>query len=152
MSELLKIYVELLDEGTLTYYHAFAKPLADDLYEVVGHDGYDPEDQYWEFIPGSIVRLKAVSIQGREGKERVLAATHPDPRAIRVSVRTHPVGCSAHNKQTFAICVGKRCYELQATPHYTQEENWDFPPNSLVKVRKRKSHGHRWMEVYRYAN
>lgn len=151
MDEIQKIYVRLLDEGTETFTGALAKPIGSALYEIVATDHYDPEDQQWEFLPGTKVRLEEVTVSADGKPQTVLAATHPDPRAIRVSVRTQPEHCEPFYTKTYAIHLGEGRYELQATPHYKNEENWDFLPSSVVRLRERKSHGFDWIEAYDYA-
>lgn len=50
------ICVKLLDEGIRTAKETRALFLGDGLYCVLSAPDYDPEDEHWEFIPGSIVR------------------------------------------------------------------------------------------------
>ncbi len=54
--ETVEIYVPLLEEGTPTIRPTMAIPLGGDLYKVLPTPNYDPEDEIWEFLPGSIVR------------------------------------------------------------------------------------------------
>lgn len=63
----IKIYVELLDEGTATVRGTMAENLGEGLYKVLPVDDYDPEDEIWAFLPGSTVRLeKRESFDGKE--------------------------------------------------------------------------------------
>lgn len=50
------IYIQLLDEGTFCTRPTEAEPLGDGRYRVLPTPDYDPEDEKWEFPPGSIVR------------------------------------------------------------------------------------------------
>ena len=55
-SETVVVYVPLLDEGTPTLRGTQAIPLGKDLYKLLPTSDYDPEDETWEFLPGSIVQ------------------------------------------------------------------------------------------------
>ncbi len=53
----VEVFVPLLDEGTPTLRGTQALPLGEGLYKVLlPVSNYDPEDEVWEFPPGSIVR------------------------------------------------------------------------------------------------
>ncbi len=65
-----KICIRLLGEGTRTAKEAHALFLGDDLYCVLSAPDYDPEDEHWEFIPGSIVRC---IMEGWSGEEILTA-------------------------------------------------------------------------------
>lgn len=56
--ETIKVFVELLEEGTPTLRGTQAIPLGDDLYKLLPTDRYNPESEIWQFLPGSIVRAK----------------------------------------------------------------------------------------------
>lgn len=58
MSNIFNIYVSLLEEGTPTRRSTTTERISEDLYRVLTNDNYDPEDEMWEFPPGSIVRLE----------------------------------------------------------------------------------------------
>lgn len=68
----VKIYVPLCDEGTPTVRGTQAIPLGDDLYKILPTPNYDPEDETWEFLPGSVVRCD-LATDPRNG-ERFLRA------------------------------------------------------------------------------
>ena len=55
------VYVQLLEEGTDTIRPTQAIPLGGDLYKLLPTMNYDPEDEIWEFVPGSVVRCKRSS-------------------------------------------------------------------------------------------
>jgi hypothetical protein len=57
------VYIYLLNEGTDVWRPAEARWLHDDVYELLHIDAYDPEDEEWQFAPGSIVRCE--NRQGR---------------------------------------------------------------------------------------
>jgi hypothetical protein len=50
----------LLNEGTPTARPTNAVKLSDDTYEILRPHDYDPDDEEWEFVPGSIVRCELV--------------------------------------------------------------------------------------------
>ena len=52
----VEIYVVLLEEGTDTIRGTQAIPLGNDLYKLLPTPHYDPEDEIWEFLPGTVVR------------------------------------------------------------------------------------------------
>ncbi|NBX66572.1 MAG: hypothetical protein EBQ96_06205 [Proteobacteria bacterium] len=52
----VKIYVALLEEGTPTYKETSAEVIGDGLYKLLPSANYDPEDEIWGFVPGTIVR------------------------------------------------------------------------------------------------
>lgn len=65
------IYIQLLGEGTTVYRPVPAIRLSDTEYKVKGHDIYDPDDEEWEFLPGSIVRVETRILEGKESKVAV---------------------------------------------------------------------------------
>lgn len=52
------LYVYLLDEGVDVWRPTEAIDLGDGLYELLPTPDYDPEDEVWEFLPGTIVRVE----------------------------------------------------------------------------------------------
>lgn len=75
----IEIYVTLLEEGTDTIRATEALDLGNGLYKLLPTENYDPEDEMWEFLPGTIVKIKkAKAFHG----EDILLATekvdHPD--------------------------------------------------------------------------
>lgn len=53
-----KIYVELLEEGSPTLKGVDAIHKGNNEYEILMPENYDPEDEVWEFVPGTIVRCE----------------------------------------------------------------------------------------------
>jgi hypothetical protein len=49
------IYIPLLDEGTDVWRPAPAWNVGGNVYIVLRPDDYDPDDEHWEFPPGSTV-------------------------------------------------------------------------------------------------
>lgn len=54
----VKIYINLLEEGTPTWRPTQAIPLSNGLYKILSTVDYNPEDEIWEFLPNSIVRCE----------------------------------------------------------------------------------------------
>lgn len=52
------IYIPLLDEGTPTIRATQAIDLGSGLYKVLPTPWYDPEDETWAYLPGSVVRCE----------------------------------------------------------------------------------------------
>ena len=48
------VYVKLKDEGTDVWRPAPAEDLGEDQYRLLPTDDYDPEDEAWEFPPGTV--------------------------------------------------------------------------------------------------
>jgi hypothetical protein len=55
-SDIAEVYVVLLDEGTDVVRPTRAVSLGNDLCRLLATPNYDPDDEHWEFPPGSIVR------------------------------------------------------------------------------------------------
>lgn len=59
------IYVQLLGEGTKVYRPVRASVISDKFYEIEGFDTYDPEDEIWEFTPGTRVVVEEQNLNGK---------------------------------------------------------------------------------------
>ena len=57
-SSINKVFVRLLDEGTVVSRPTEALALGNGLFKILPTADYDPEDEAWEFPPGSIVRCE----------------------------------------------------------------------------------------------
>ena len=66
----VEIYVNLLEEVTACSRPTQAQVLEHGLFRLLPTDDYDPDDEHWEFPPGSIVRGREVR---RDGKSTLLA-------------------------------------------------------------------------------
>lgn len=64
------IYIQLLEEGTKVYRPVPAIEIESNIYEVQGFEIYDPEDEAWEFTPGTYVLVEEQNLDG----ENVLVA------------------------------------------------------------------------------
>jgi hypothetical protein len=71
-----KVYIKLLEEGTEVYRPVPAIELKENIYEVKGHDIYDPEDEVWEFKPGARVVVEEQKLDG----DLVLVAVREESR------------------------------------------------------------------------
>lgn len=132
MQNEVNIYVELLDEGVETWVPARAKTLGNGLFEVLEPADYDPEDQAWEFTPGSKVRLKEKTFYtGVKG----MVAIHPDPKAIRIFVESSET-YAPPLRETHALDIGNGLFEMLPTPHYSPSQKWKFSPGSIVSLKE----------------
>lgn len=59
-----KIYIQLLEEGTKVYKPVPAIEIENNIYEVQGFEIYDPEDEVWEFLPGTNVLVEEQNFDG----------------------------------------------------------------------------------------
>jgi len=66
------IYIRLIDEGTEVFRPTEAEELANGLFKLLPSPDYDPDDEQWEFGPGSIVRGVIRKLEG----EAVLVAVN----------------------------------------------------------------------------
>ena len=57
-TEKVTVYVRLLDEGTEVSRPTEALTLDEGVYQLLPTHDYDPEDERWEFPPGSKVRVE----------------------------------------------------------------------------------------------
>jgi hypothetical protein len=133
MNQILNIYVEVIDEPIEDWFPVSAKPIGDELYVILPTEHYLPEVQSWAFVPGDTVRLALCKLyDGSKG----LATKHPNPDAVRVWVKcSEPF--APELRATYAVPVGEGRYEILATPHYTSEQLWEFPPGSVVRLMPR---------------
>lgn len=69
-SNISTIYVHLLDEGTRVVRATQGTLLGNNVYRVLATPDYDPDDEHWQFPPGSIVRC----VKERSDGEDVLVA------------------------------------------------------------------------------
>lgn len=58
------IYIQLLEEGTKVYRPVPAIEVGESIYEIKGSSVYDPEDEIWEFIPGTRVIVERKELNG----------------------------------------------------------------------------------------
>lgn len=65
-----EIYIRLLNEGTHVLRPTQALPLGAGSYRVLPTGDYDPEDENWEFPPGTIV---IAEVETRNGDEALVA-------------------------------------------------------------------------------
>ena len=59
-NSVVEIHVRLLDEGTDCSRPTQGVVLGNGLFKLLPTANYDPNDEHWEFVPGSIVRAKEV--------------------------------------------------------------------------------------------
>ncbi|WP_257667144.1 hypothetical protein [Parapedobacter tibetensis] len=64
------IYIQLLGEGTIVYRPVPAIEIGENIFQLKGEEIYDPDDEEWEFLPGTKVRVEQKELEG----ENVLVA------------------------------------------------------------------------------
>ena len=139
-----QIYINLLEEGTPTLRPTQAIALGNHLYELLPTPDYDPEDEVWEFEPGSIVMGQSQYISEKESvlvaikpimTRTEILSSHPHAKLIDIEVRLrdHP---NSYIK-TEAIDLKNGFYKLLPTSDYNPHKQiWEYPPGSVVRVDK----------------
>ncbi len=69
-TSVLKVYVPLLNEGTSVVRPTQGVKLAESVYRILPTSDYDPDDEQWEFPPGSVVECV---LETRNGQEILVA-------------------------------------------------------------------------------
>ena len=64
MNEHTTIYVQLLNDGTSCWRPVPAKHVSGSVYILEGQDIFDPDDEEWEFLPGSTVVVAEKNLTG----------------------------------------------------------------------------------------
>jgi hypothetical protein len=64
------IYIQLLNEGSVAYRPVSAYEIKESVYKIDGSECYNPEDEEWEFLPGTYVLVEERTFDG----ENVLVA------------------------------------------------------------------------------
>lgn len=64
------IYIQLLNEGSVAYRPVSSYEIGNNIFKVDGSDIYDPDDEEWEFPPGTFVLVEE---QIKEGKKVLIA-------------------------------------------------------------------------------
>ena len=60
------IYIRLLDEGTEVLRPTEAEESADGVFKLLPTPDYDPDDEHWEFVPGSVVQSVSRKLDGQD--------------------------------------------------------------------------------------
>ena len=69
-TDVLTIYVPLLNEGTSVVRPTQGIKLGENVYRVLPIEDYDPSDEAWEFPPGSVVEC---NLENRAGHDVLVA-------------------------------------------------------------------------------
>jgi hypothetical protein len=69
-TSIVTVYVPLLNEGTPVIRPTQGVKVAENVYRVLPSKDYDPNDEEWEFPPGSVVECV---IETRSGQEILVA-------------------------------------------------------------------------------
>lgn len=67
------VYVYLLNEGSRSWRPTTAEKFSDDVYKLLATPNYDPEDEEWEFIPNTVVKVAEIELKDTN-KQPVLVA------------------------------------------------------------------------------
>ena len=63
-TDMTRVYVRLLGEGTEVHRPVPATPVGAGTVLLLEPEGYDPEDEEWEFTPGTVVRVERRALEG----------------------------------------------------------------------------------------
>ncbi len=74
------IYIRLLDEGTEAFRPTLAEPVGRGVFKVLPTSDYDPQDEKWEFTPGSLVECKKRKLEGEDVLVAVKTHQHMPPK------------------------------------------------------------------------
>jgi hypothetical protein len=72
MDNQVTILVQLMNEGTTVFRPTTAEKVGQGLFKLLPTPGYDPNNEEWEFLPGSIVLGQ---IQVRDNEEILVAVS-----------------------------------------------------------------------------
>jgi hypothetical protein len=129
----IQVYVELLDEGSVAWRPTQAQEIGDGIYKLIPTSNYNPDDEYWAFLPGDSVRLKEAN--SPDGT-KVMLVIHPNPDVIRIDVEQEENDVFGL-RGTHALSLGNEAYKILPTPHYNpREQHWKFPPGSIVRLKE----------------
>lgn len=67
------VYVKLLEEGSLAYRPTQAEEVEPGVYRLLPTEHYDPEDEVWEFLPGTVVRCEIRTLRDTRPHQTLVA-------------------------------------------------------------------------------
>lgn len=124
------IYVELLDEGTYSARPTEAEMVGEGLYKVLPTPRYNTAVEYWQFLPGSIVRCKTAKDQFI-GEVLMAYEMVEKPAEIKIYVAQREKTDILYPAQ--AINVGNNKYQLlEQEGAESQTQMWQFAPGTVV--------------------
>lgn len=134
MQETATIYIELPEEGSPTIRPTEAVPLGDNTFKVLPTPDYDPEDEFWEYPPGSIVRgEKKIDYRGNEILVAVEEIVEKNSVTIYMPLMQGREGTA---RPTEAVALGDGKYKVLPTSKYDPSyEVWRFLPGSIVRCK-----------------
>ena len=132
----IEIYVNLLDEASPTMRKTKCLPIGNNLYTILATTDYDPEDEAWEFLPGTTIALEE---SRTVGGDNILLARDADSAVVRLHM---PLAESASIRPASALSLGGGLYKILPTPHYNPTiEKWRFSPGSIVILEQKTIDG-----------
>lgn len=148
--DLALVFVDLPDEATPTIRPTNAEVLGGNLYRLLPTKRYDPENEEWEFLPGTIVvgemrmtgegvramiavkAADAADIEANLGKEPTVGQ---DLAVLHITAELRWLGCpiTSMTRLANAVPLGGKLYRLLPKEIDDRPNDvWEYPPGSIV--------------------
>lgn len=149
--KLALVFVDLPDEATPTIRPTNAEVLGGNLYRLLPTERYDPENEEWEFLPGTIVVCEmrmtgegaraliavkaadAADIEANIGKE---VTTGRGLAVLHITAELRWLGCpiTTMTRVANAVPLGGKLYRLLPKEIDDRPDDvWEYPPGSIVE-------------------
>lgn len=103
-----EVYVPLLGEGTDVRRPTRAVACGPKTFRLLATDDYDPDDEIWEFLPGTVVECRPGTIGGREVLVAIArAGSTEDPPNERRTTKPHDARAVANHLLGLAAAEGE---------------------------------------------
>ena len=79
-----RVYVKLLNEGSVAYRPVSAYIIKKNIYKIDGSECYNPEDEEWEFLPNTCVLVEEKNLSGENVLVAIKEAIEPDAPSAQV--------------------------------------------------------------------
>lgn len=133
---IVTVFVELLEEGTPTIRGTRAIDMGDSTYKLLPTENYDPEDEIWEFLPGSIVRCRS----GRDNKgNAILIADESTGPVKKVIIYVELKNGKGKLQEVSAVDRGNDTYKILPLPELPNQDQWEYPPRAVVTCRRERN-------------
>lgn len=135
------IYIQLLEEGTPCARPTQAIPLGNDLYKLLPTADYDPEDEFWDYLPGAVVRCEYNAKNWLTPCIIAIEQIEPPAEPARIYLKwLTKLGYILKSRE--AISLGRNTFKLLPPSNTPPEEGtWEFPVGSVVRC---ESHAGKW--------